>query len=187
LRVVDGGFGRPGDEAADDGSAHRDTSQLDVRGVATAGRRTRHENRPTRLDQAWSVLGGLDATDPHGLETIVAATRSPDASERQVAARLLADAAPEVAHANWAAMLTDQSRAVRRAVLDVAVDAERETLRPLLERALADRDAWVRWKALHGLAVLGGGSSTAMIEQLLQDADFRVRLEARNALSSIRG
>jgi HEAT repeat protein len=71
---------------------------------------------------------------------------------------------------------------VRRAAVDAVVDAGRQDLRPLLEHALGDADAWVRWKALRGLAELGTAPSRPAVEPLLEDPDFRVRLEARSAL-----
>ena len=51
-------------------------------------------------------------------------------------------------------------------------------MRALLERALTDDDAWVRWKALHGIAAIGTGTSRAAVEVRAADPDFRVRLEA---------
>jgi HEAT repeat protein len=62
------------------------------------------------------------------------------------------------------------------------VDAERDTLRPLLERALLDTDAWIRWKALVGLVALDIEPSRAAVSPLANDTDFRVRLEAARAL-----
>jgi HEAT repeat protein len=76
----------------------------------------------------------------------------------------------------------DPSRVVRRAAVDAVVGARRPELRPLLEASLADADAWIRWKALRGLAELGAGPSGAAVEPLLEDPDFRVRLEAQAAL-----
>ena len=67
----------------------------------------------------------------------------------------LADSEPDVAFAAWEQLLSDSSRSVRRATVDAMVDAERDGLRPLLERALLDADAWIRWKALVGLVALG--------------------------------
>ena len=72
---------------------------------------------------------------------------------------------------------------VRRSVVDVVVSAVREALRPLLEQALADSDAWVRWKALRGIAALGVDASRGVVETLTADPDFRVRLEAARILS----
>jgi HEAT repeat protein len=57
------------------------------------------------------------------------------------------------------------------------VDANRDELRPLLEHALADTDAWIRWKALRGLVALGIEASRDAITPLANDTDFRVRLE----------
>jgi hypothetical protein len=39
----------------------------------------------------------------------------------------------------------------------------------------------MRWKALHGLVVLGIGPTVDAIADLDDDPDFRVRLEAANA------
>jgi HEAT repeat protein len=58
----------------------------------------------------------------------------------------------------------------------------RQELRPLLERALADADAWVRWKALRGLVELGPAPSRDAIAARADDTDFRVRLEVAAAL-----
>ena len=78
--------------------------------------------------------------------------------------------------------MADPVRAVRRAAVDAMVDAGREELRPLLESALGDADAWVRWKALRGLAELGAEPSRDAIAPKADDPDFRVRLEAASAL-----
>ena len=91
---------------------------------------------------------------------------------------LLADAPPDDAAAAWARLLEDPSRSVRRVVVDTMADADRAELRPFLERALEDSDAWVRWKALRGVAAIGVGSSRARVEALGRDPDFRVRLDA---------
>jgi HEAT repeat protein len=90
-----------------------------------------------------------------------------------------------VAAATWSELLVDPSRTVRRAAVDAVVGAERESLRPLLEQATTDTDPWIRWKSLHGLAVLGVGPSLATIERLHDDPDFRVRLEAANARNGV--
>ena len=73
---------------------------------------------------------------------------------------------------------------VRRSVVDVVVGADREALRPLLEQALDDPDAWVRWKALRGIAALGVKASRGAVENRASDTDFRVRLEAARVLST---
>ena len=134
------------------------------------------ETKDRALERAWRELGTADHA------RIDAALSSPETAERQVAARRIADADPEVAFAAWAQLLTDQSRSVRRAAVDAMVDAERDSLRPLLQRALLDRDAWIRWKALVGLVALGIEPSRDAVNPLANDPDFRVRLEAARAL-----
>jgi HEAT repeat protein len=96
---------------------------------------------------------------------------------------LLADAEPAAAARNWARLLDDSSRSVRRAVVDSVGDARRPELRPLLEQALGDPDAWIRWRALRGIAALGVTPSRAAVEALAADPDFRVRLESARVLS----
>jgi hypothetical protein len=135
-----------------------------------------------RLERAWTDLGALRADRPGDLDTVLAATEDDDVAHRQVAAALLADAPPDVAANAWAGLLGDSSRAVRRAVVDAAAGAEREEQRQLLERALEDTDAWIRWKALSGIAALGVGASRAAVAARAEDSDFRVRLEAARML-----
>ena len=151
-------------------------------GSPLAGAGLSGEQRETRLDRAWRQLGGLRAGQEDDLARIVAATAATDATFRQVAAGLLGDGPAAVARDRWDALSQDASRRVRRAAVDAMVDAGREELRPLLERALGDDDAWVRWKALRGLSELGPGPSRPAIETLSADTDFRVRLEAHAAL-----
>ena len=67
---------------------------------------------------------------------------------------------------------------MRRATVDTIGDAQREELRPLLETALDDADAWIRWRALRGIAQLGADASRTAVQALASDPDFRVRLEA---------
>jgi len=112
----------------------------------------------------------------------VAAASSREQSHRQVAANLLGEADAYTARSQWSRLVADPVRAVRRATVDAMVDAGREELRPLLESALDDADAWVRWKALRGLAELGPAASLEAIAAKAQDPDFRVRLEATAAL-----
>ncbi len=138
--------------------------------------------RLTRLEQAWQELGSLRPAVPTDLATLLAAAGGADPAHRQVAANLLREAEPATALEQWARLVVDPVRAVRRAAVDAMVDAGRPELRPLLEDALGDADAWVRWKALRGLAELGPAPSRAAIVAHADDPDFRVRLEAAAAL-----
>jgi HEAT repeat protein len=140
------------------------------------------DTRHAALDRAWRELHALQLDRPDDRDRLVAAASSPDVATRQVTARLLLDVDPEVAHRLWAELLEDASRTVRRATVDAMVDADRPALGPLLEDALADSDAWTRWKALRGLLDLGLEPSRDVLQRLATDADFRVRVEARNAL-----
>ena len=142
----------------------------------------REGRRLTRLEQAWQDLGTLRPADPSDLARVVAAASDADQARRQVAANLLREADPAVARVEWARLVVDPVRGVRRAAVDAMVDAGREELRPLLESALDDGDAWVRWKSLRGLAELGPAPSRSAIAAKADDPDFRVRLEAAAAL-----
>ena len=119
---------------------------------------------------------------PEDLAHVLSAARHSDPARRQVAASLLREAPPEIAGATWADLAADSSRLVRRATIDAVVDANREPLRLLLEQSLTDSDAWVRWKALHGLVSLGPAASRSAIGARRSDPDFRVRLEVAAAL-----
>lgn len=151
------------------------------RPAASAGEAGR---RLTRLDQAWHDLGSLRPADAADLAVVVAAANGTDPFRRQVAANLLREADPATAAEEWARLVADPARGVRRATVDAMVDAKRDELRPLLEAALGDADAWVRWKALRGLAELGPAPSRDAISPMADDPDFRVRLEAAAALRS---
>jgi hypothetical protein len=138
-----------------------------------------HETRaPRRLERAWADLGALRADRPDDLERVLAACGDAESARRQVAAALLADAPPDAAAGAWAALVGDSSRAVRRTAVDAIAGADRQELRPLLERALRDTDAWIRWKALSGIGILGAERSRAAVATVAEDPDFRVRLEA---------
>ena len=144
-------------------------------------------DRPARrLERAWMDLGALRADRPEDLDRVLAAARDGNPARRQVAAALLADAPDDVAARTWGQLLGDPSRMVRRSVVDVVVGARREALRPLLEHALDDADAWVRWKALRGIADLGVDASRSAVETRASDHDFRVRLEAARMLVQMR-
>jgi hypothetical protein len=177
LQVIETEFGSSTGANAEATPSIDATAQpsIDVRGTSASA-------RGTALDDAWRELRDLDFDDRNDVDRLVAAASSTDAATRQVAARVLIDADPEVSIPQWRALLDDSSRIVRRATVDAMVDADRPALRPLLEHALADRDAWTRWKALHGLVVLGVEPSREHIVALTHDNDFRVRLEAAAAL-----
>ena len=160
------------DEFADP-DAPPDTSGPRVMGgPAGAGRGGRRPPAPAASGRtggrraasaAWSGRGTTSARSaPAPIPTTwPGCGRRPPAttpSRRQVAANLLGEADPDVAAADWARLVVDPVRSVRRAAVDAVVDAGRPELRPLLETALADADAWVRWKALRGLAELGAGA-----------------------------
>jgi scaffold Nfu/NifU family protein/HEAT repeat protein len=148
----------------------------DAPAPAPAGRED-DTRAPRRLERAWAELGALRADRPDDLERILAACDDPEPARRQVAAALLADAPPDAATGAWSDLLGDSSRAVRRSAVDTVAGAARQELRPLLERALADTDAWIRWKALTGIGALGAEPSRAAIGTVAEDPDFRVRLE----------
>jgi hypothetical protein len=152
-------------------------SALVGRSAATATARSQ-----TSLEKAWAELGHLRPQRDGDLAIVLAAVADPDPSRRQVIASLLREAPPEDAAGAWATLGTDPSRRVRRATVDAVVDVGRESLRPILERLTGDSDAWIRWKAIHGLAELGVEPSRMTIEAAQSDPDFRVRLEASTAL-----
>ena len=139
---------------------------------------------PRRLERAWAELGALRADEPEHLDGVLAAARAKEPARRQVAAALLSDAPVDVAARAWERLLADSSRVVRRSTVDAVADARREELRPLLEEALDDEDAWTRWKALRGIADLGAGSSRAAVAARGVDPDFRVRLESARLLAA---
>ncbi len=149
----------------------------------SAGAGAMDAHGPRRLERAWTELGALQGDDGEQLDRIIAASRDAEPARRQVAAALLADADPMAAARTWARLLADPSRSVRRSVVDTVSDASRAELRPLLEQALDDTDAWIRWRALRGIAALGVAPSRAAVQALAADSDFRVRLEAARALT----
>ena len=140
------------------------------------------DRRLTRLERAWRDLGSLRPAEAGDLALVLEAAAGDDPARRQVAANLLREGDAQAAHDAWARLVTDGVRAVRRSAVDAMVDASRNELRPLLEQALADVDAWVRWKALRGLVELGPAPSRPAIAARVEDPDFRVRLEAAAAL-----
>jgi HEAT repeats/Scaffold protein Nfu/NifU N terminal len=170
-------------EFAGDAPLERGASTSAVETSAARAITSDDESRaPRRLERAWANLGALRADRPDDLERVLAACTDAEPARRQVAAALLADAPPDAAADAWAGLVDDTSRAVRRSAVDAIAGAERQGLRPLLERALGDTDAWIRWKALSGIGALGAEPSRAAIATVAEDPDFRVRLEAARLL-----
>ena len=165
---------RPAPMSADGGTrgagAHVPRGRL-----AIAARRARAR---TRVEGARVVAPGR-ARRPRAHPRGVSSTEQCRSSGRGPPPRRCAVARSP--NQQWSRLLADASRAVRRATVDAMVDVERPVLRPLLERALGDADAWTRWKALRGLVDLGVGPSRAAVAPLADDPDFRVRLEATGA------
>jgi hypothetical protein len=171
------------EEFSGDDAAEEPEHTAPVTMTLTSGTEESDARSPRRLERAWSELGALRADRSEHLDRILAAARDAEPARRQVAAALLADAPPEVAAREWERLLGDARRAVRRSVVDAVAGAGREELRPLLDRAIDDADAWVRWKALRGVAELGVGPSRGGVESRSTDPDFRVRLEAARVLA----
>ncbi len=138
---------------------------------------------PRRLQRAWADLGALRVEEPEDLERILGASRDDDPARRQVAAAILADAPADAAATAWRRLVDDTSRAVRRSAVDAVAGAVRPELRPLLEHALHDSDAWIRWKALRGIGSIGADPSREAVVVCAEDPDFRVRLEAGRVLT----
>ncbi|MGH8978006.1 MAG: HEAT repeat domain-containing protein [Acidimicrobiia bacterium] len=177
LRIIEAEFpvGSAGGDDADVADDVVERPPVDVRGTSAP-------SRGSALDRAWRELRSLKPDQREDKERLLGAASSQDVATRQVAARVLIDADADTAARVWSDLLDDSSRTVRRATVDALVDAERQSLRPLLERALGDSDAWTRWKALRGLVELGIEPSRDALTQLAADPDFRVRLEAASAL-----
>jgi hypothetical protein len=180
LRVVAAQFTAGSTEAGDPPPAESPAPASTADPRATTERSP--DDRGGRLERAWRELGRLRPDQADGLERILAAASSSSIADRQVAARLVEGAAPDVAASVWDRLLADPSRSVRRAAVDAMVDAERPALRPLLERAVVDADAWIRWKAISGLVGIGIAASRSVVAPLASDPDFRVRLETAAAL-----
>ena len=121
------------------------------------GRAESPTTQPRRLERAWSELGAerrrRRSRRPHRRRD--ARRREPE--RRQVAAVLLADVDPDVARRplDAPADRPEPIGAARRRSTRSATH-DREELRPLLETALDDTDAWTRWHALRGIAATRG-------------------------------
>ncbi len=142
-----------------------------------------HVIQPDRQhERAVAEIGGLDVSNPRDLARLLDATTSPDAAIRCLAAAKLEVADPLLVAKPWTHSLEDSSRAVRRAAIRAAAHVARPDLRLLFERALADKDACVRYYALRGLAQIGVGRADQSVERRKLDDDLRVRFAAEAAL-----
>lgn len=141
---------------------------------------TRDELVSGGASEELHLLNPDDATSRARLEE--ARSHSDPRIRRMAIATLAQSADSGYAAQLLTAALKDQSRTVRRTVVDCAVDLGDEGLRQLLEHALSDEDAWVRWKAVKGLSDLGSEASRERIAELANDPDFQVRFEVAAAL-----
>ena len=130
-------------------------------------------------------LGSLRPDNARDLARIIDATTSPDAAFRRVAFERLDGADSPAALRPWARGLDDSSRAVRRTTARVLAYTRRADTRDLLERALGDADASVRYYAVRGLAAIDGATSAATVEILRADPDVRVRLAVAAAIAGL--
>jgi len=135
-----------------------------------------------QLERARSELSALRHDSPRDLARILDATTSPDAAFRRIAIEQLEGADPAVASRPWARGLEDSSRAVRRVTARVLANSAQPQTRDLLERALGDADACVRYFGVRGLATIGAAPSTAALQHRRTDTDVRVRLAAEASL-----
>ena len=135
-----------------------------------------------QLERARSELGTLRPDNPRDLARIVDATTSPDVAYRRIAMERLLGADAAAALRPWTRGLEDSSRAVRRVTARVLADSADPDTRQILERALSDGDACVRYYAVRGLVAIGLESSLPAIHQRRNDPDVRVRLALEAAL-----
>lgn len=107
---------------------------VDVVGRAEPGVLPCPARRPdSRVTVDPVAVGRLRPADPADLAEVRAAAADADAARRQVAANLLGEAPAQVAAADWARLIADPVRTVRRAAVDAMVDSGRSGLRSLLE------------------------------------------------------
>jgi hypothetical protein len=135
-----------------------------------------------QYERALKELGGLDPTNPRDVAKILDATTSPDSAFRRLAVAMLEKADEFVAQKPWTRSLDDSSRGVKRAAIRAMAHVARPDLRLLFERALADKDACVRYYGLRGLSQIGVGRALDTVERRKKDDDVRVRLAAFAAL-----
>ena len=142
-----------------------------------------------QYERAIAEMGGFDVFNPRDLARILDACTSPDAAYRRLAVAKLETADPIIVQKPWTRALEDSSRAVRRAAIRAMAHVARPDLRLMFERALADKDACVRYYALRGLAQrglaqIGVGRADDSVHRRQRDDDMRVRLAAESALEN---
>lgn len=161
-------------------------------GASAAPARTRDD----LLDEAGRLhLASIRPEDLHLLDpdredhrrVLLEALRSDDARARRAAVVTLALAGDaEVAGEALATGYRDRALIVRRAAVDAAADLEDDEYRSMFEKAVADRDPWIRWRAVRAISVIGADPSRETLARASADADFRVRFEAEAALRTPR-
>ncbi len=122
----------------------------------------------------------LDPDDAPSRRRLLEALTSEDHRARRIAVAVLAESADGVIRDR--ALRTgyrDDKLSVRRTAIDETRDGEQ---RDLLVEALADRDAWTRWRALRNLSEIGIGDDRTVVAGLEDDPDFQVRFEAAKVL-----
>jgi hypothetical protein len=135
-----------------------------------------------QYERALQEIGTLDATNQRDVARILDAATSPDAAYRRVAMAKLETADPIVVQKPWTRALDDSSRSVKRTAIRAMAHVARPDLRLLFERALADKDACLRYYGLRGLAPIGVGRADQSIERRRRDDDIRVRMAAQAAV-----
>ena len=153
-----------------------------------------HQSERTRAElmhEAGRVIAGsrpeeLHLLDPDGDEDrarLLDALEAEDPRVRRIAVAVLLEAGDaDVRRTAVSRGMADPSRLVRRTAVDAAADTEDDRFRTLFEGALADDDAWIRWKAVRSLGQLGLKQSRPQVETLIEDPDFQVRFEVAKVL-----
>ncbi len=131
-------------------------------------------------DQASDMA--IDPNDVNTLEILVEAFGSADASKVLGSLELLR--AHDRAKLVPPLLLYHDDRRVRKATLEVMMEAERKDALPLIERCVADPDAEVRVAAISALASLSGRRGPELMIRRLEDAEPRVRAAAAHCVLS---
>ncbi len=140
------------------------------------------EGKATPTRPRAEALHLLDPDVPDHRRRLESAAADPDPRIRRVALVTIAQSSDaELAGRQLRAGYEDEARIVRRAVIDAAADRANPALRDLFRAALADADAWTRWKAVRALGELGAEPGDG-IAALADDPDFQVRMEVASVL-----